>query len=506
MCSKHHVVFFLLVALFVGACASSAPIEEEPVEEEEEAGERTVTIPAGVDSSAAFYASAMADESFVSFAMQERAREQAQMARSLVSDSDTLWTYLSASADTAQDLTTEEETAAIRAFNRGAEALAEYAQISGAEEMDEGVLRSMQADLLDQAQAGFEEAIQIDPYDEDTRFRLAQVYNLQAERLGQEEAYDEAITILERLVRLRPDQHGLFAALANSYYAVEEWTQSAEAYRKAAEVHLESVELALEPDVEPDSSLLFQYAMAEADAYVYGRHSEQALEAYDTAEQYATTEEDRVFVAEEVEWVLWDDGNIDNSFARDSLVQLADAGEYEEARQGFVELRSSVESDNARDWTDWRLALVEYEVGERDSAAERLQALVDRTERQENGAPTDSTYQRYFDAYGTICYNLGLEYLGERRDNRTALKYFEQSTRVPWSGQARAALEAAQILRNNVTQAIEYAELAVEKEEQLSQDDRQTLFRILVDYHRRLGNREEAAQYADQYRALQAGS
>ena len=157
----------------------------------------------------------------------------------------------------------EEESAAIRAFNRGAEALAEYAQMSQAEDLNEEILRSMQADLLDEAQAGFEESIQIDPYDEETRFRLAQVYSLQADRLGRAEAYEEAITILERLVRLRPDQHGLFAALANSYYAIEEWTASAEAYRQAAEVHLESAELALEEEASPDPSLLFQYAVAE---------------------------------------------------------------------------------------------------------------------------------------------------------------------------------------------------------------------------------------------------
>ena len=505
MYSYKLLAVLFVMGLMLGACASSAPVEEAPPAAEEPE-EPVVTIPAGVDSASAFYASALADESFVSFALEERAREHAAAARALVSASDTLWTYLTVAADTAQDLSVEEETAAIRAFNRGAEALAEYAQISQAEDISEEILRSMQADLLDEAQAGFEEAIQIDPYDEDTRFRLAQVYSLQADRLGRAEAYEEAITILERLVRLRPDQHGLFAALANNYYAVEEWTAAAEAYSQAAEVHLESVELALEPGVEPDSSLLFQYAMAEADAYVYGRRADPALAAYDKAEQVATTEEDSAFVAEEIEWVRWDDGNIANSFARDSLVQLVDTGAYEEARQGFTDLRSSVETQDARDWTDWRLALVEYEVGDRDTAADRLQALVERTEREDNGAPADESYQRYFDAYGTICYNLGLEYLGERRDNRTALKYFEQSTRVPWNGQARAALEAAQILRNNVRQAVEYAEMAAEKEDQLSAEDRQVLFRTLVDYHRRMGNREEAAHYAERYRSLQSAS
>lgn len=495
----------LAVALIVGACASSAPLEEEPPAEEEPEAPM-VTIPAGVDSAAAFYASAIADESFVSFALQERARERAAAAQALVSASDTLWTYLTVSADTARDLSVEEESAAIRAYNRGAEALAEYAQISQAEDISEEILRSMQADLLDEAQAGFEESLQIDPYDEDTRFRLSQVYSLQADRLGREEAYEEAITILERLVRLRPDQHGLFAALANSYYAVEEWTASAEAYRRAAEVHLESAELALEQEAAPDSSLLFQYAIAEADAHVYSLRAEPALAAYDRAEVYATTEDDSVFVAEEIEWVLWDDGNITNSFTRDSLAQLADAGRYEEARQGFTSLRASVETQGARDWTDWRLALVEYEVGDRDTAADRLQALVNRTEREENGEPVEASHKRYFNAYGTICYNLGLEYLSERRDNRTALKYFEQSTRVPWNGQARAALEAAQVLRNNVSRAIQYAELAAEQEQQLSAEDRQTLFRTLVEYHRRMGNREEATRYAEHYRSLQTDS
>lgn len=463
---------------------------------------RTVFVPPGVDSSAAYHADSLAEESFVSLDQQEEAAARAEEGRALTGVSDTLWQYLEMSSDTSQSVSQERANDAVRAFNRGAQALVEYQEITQAAELDSTQLVQMQARLLDRAQQAFEEAIQLNPYDDPTRSALAQVYTLQAQRLGRQAAYQRSIDILEKLTRLRQDQPGLFSALANNYYETEQWGQAAANYGKAREAYVSAVELSLEGGAQLDSTRMYNYATAEADAHVYDRDPAAALQTYELAQQYATIDEQQQFVQGEIAWVNWDDGNIDASFARDSLASLAGQGQHAAAAQGFRALKPQLRTPSARDEIDWRLAQAEYQNDKQDQAASRLQALVQRTETDSTGVPADSTYQRYFDDYVTICYNLGQRYRNEERDLRTALKYFEQATRVASSRRALAALEAGKLLRNNVRRSVEYLEMALEEREALSVDDQRDLYRQLVDRHRRLGNRQEALTYRDRFRAL----
>lgn len=500
----YRLAFFTLIGGLFWGCGSTEDVVEkqQTPATEEQSMRRTVTVPAGVDSASAYQADSLADESFVSPEKQEEAEDVRHQGEQYVSVSDTLWEYLEVSTDTTVELEEEKEVAAVRSYNRGAEAFKEYQQVTEAGELEGEELENMQEQLLEEAQKAFEESIRINPYDEAARSALARVYTLRADRLGSEDAYEEAIEILERLTRLRKDVPGLFAALANNYYQTEQWRKAAENYDRAQEVYEESVELALEEDVEYDSTQVYNYLTAEADAHVYARDASEARETYENAMQLAVTEDQRKFVEEEVEWIEWDDGNIDASFARDSLRTLASQGDYDGAASGFRSLLQEVETREATDEVEWRLAQAEFQNGKEDQAANRLQELFERTEKREDGTPVDSTYQRYFDTYGVICYNLGQQYRNDERDLRTALQYFEQSTRVSWERRGLAALEAGELLNNNVDESIEYLELAHEHQEALNSEDRRDLYRLLVNQHRRQGNQEEALQYRNLYREM----
>lgn len=498
------------IGILLLGCGGSAPATEPNASA---TGSRTATtaassvyVPPGVDSTTAERADSLAEESFVSLEKQEEAAARVQEGRSLVQMSDSLWKYLEMGTDTTNidSVSQEKRNAAIRAYNRGADSLRQYLKVTKASELDSTKLARLQADLLDGAQTAFEEAIQLNPYDDATRNRLAQVYQLQATRLQRREAHRRAIKIYEKLTRLRKDQPTPFLNLANSYYQTEQYGQAAENYREARETYLESVELSLREGSEVDSSRVYQYALAEADAYRFALRADEALDTYQLAKTYASTP-DRQNTAESwIEWVKWDDGNIAASFARDSLSALASQGEFEAAVQGFRQLRPDLNTQYARDEIDWRLAQAEYQIGEREQAADRLQALFRRTEKGAGGAPVDSTYQKYFDTYGTICLNLGRNKRGE--DLRTALKYFQQSAEVSWARQPLAELEAGKLLRNNVEKSVEYLERAAEEKGALSVEDRLQLYRNLVRQHRRLGQRQEALKYRDMFQKLRKQS
>jgi predicted Zn-dependent protease len=179
---------------------------------------------------------------------------------------------------------------------------------------------------------------------------------------------------------------------------------------------------------------------------------------------------------------------------------LANGGEAAAAAQGFRELKPTLRTQSARNEIDWRLAQAEYQIGDREQAADRLQALVQRLELGSDGAPADSTNQRYLDTYGTICLNLGRRMRGE--DLRTSLKYLKQSAEVSWKQRALAELEVGRLLRNDVETSIAYLERAADRDSGLGTKNRLQLYRTLVNQHRRLGHREEAIAYRKEFTAL----
>ena len=203
--------------------------------------------------------------------------------------------------------------------------------------------------------------------------------------------------------------------------------------------------------------------------------------------------------------MAWDDSNIASAFARDSLLALEQAGELAPARHGYAVLLAELTSRSAIDETDWRLAIVDYNIGNTAEAADRLQRLVARTPTDSLGVPTDPSHEQYFDDYGTLCLNLGRTFRVEHRDSRTALKYFTQATQVAWSGRAMAHFEVARLIRGNVRVSLENATIALEGEDTLTVEQRLELYRLLMELTRRTGDFERAREYRDAYRALAGG-
>lgn len=212
----------IFAGLLLAACGSSgpttAPSPSSSTSQGPSVSKSTVYVPPGVDSSTAERADSLADSSFVSLQKQEKAAARSKEGQTLVQISDSLWKYLEMGNDTTQidSVGQEKRAAAVKAFNRGAKSLTEWQKVRTSEELDSAKAATMQARLLNEAQAAFEEAIQLNPYDQATRSRLGQIYELQAERLGREEAYGTAIKVYEKLTRLRRDSYSPFLNLANS--------------------------------------------------------------------------------------------------------------------------------------------------------------------------------------------------------------------------------------------------------------------------------------------------
>jgi tetratricopeptide (TPR) repeat protein len=462
-------------------------------------------VPAGVDSIVAVRADSLADASFVEAQRQDSALVLQEQGRLMVERTDSLWNAMSELLESGREVTPSDSMAARDAANVGGGALVALDSLLRDSDVDVEQLTARTAILLDSAQIALERSFQLNPFDNRSRVWLAQVYGLQARRLGQSEAYERAIQELEKLALLTPDQHTVFAMLANNYFYVENWDGAALNYQRAEEVYLGTYDLAADVSPSLDSAVVFSYVQAQGDMHVQRFDAAGASMAFDRALEFATTAEDSAYIADQTEWMAWDDQNIRAAFARDSLLALEQSGDLEGARRGYLALAGEVTARGAVDETDWRLAIVDYNLSNTEAAADRLQRLVARAPVDSAGVPSDPDYQRYFEDYGTLCLNIGRRFRVEERDSRTALKYFRQSAELQWSGRAAAHFEVARLVQGNVDAALESANAAVAEEEALTVEQRLELYRLLMELNRRAGDFDQARAFRDAYRALRGG-
>jgi tetratricopeptide (TPR) repeat protein len=487
----------LVAAFAVGACAAGstrAPIPPALPE--------PVAVPAGVDSAVAMSADSLAEASFVDAVHADSALELQQKAVLIVEHTDSVWAAMAELLDGGRAVTPEDSAAASDAALAGGLALVRLDSLLRISDEAPRALAARTAILLDSAEVALERSFRMNPFDSRSQVWLAQVYELQARRLGQQDRYDRAIDELQKLVLLTPDQHEVYAMLANNYFYVENWDGAALNYARAEEVYLETWDLTVDDPQPLDSATVFSYVQAQGDMHVQRLDAERATGSYDRALGWARAAEDSAYVYGELEWMAWDDRNIRSAFARDSLLLLEQQGDLEGARIGYGALLEGLTARKAIDETDWRLAIVEYNLGSTEAAAERLRALVARTGVDAEGAPVDDAYARYFDDYGTLCLNLGRTARAERRDNRGALMYYTQATELNWSGRAVAYFEVARLVQGNVSVALQNANEAVALEDSLETEQRLDLYRLLMELHRRTGNFDDARRYRDLYRAL----
>ena len=490
---KHFHLF--IIAILLAGCGSSRSSTSDMF------ASSSFFVPAGVDSSVAILADSLSHESFVDFEREAQAQTLSEEAFGLVLVSDSLWRILEMTREDGYEVSESDSIQSIHSFNEAALAYQEAAQLTGD---DEEALLRRQAELLDLAQQKFEEAITYNPFDEQTRALLARVYLFQYNRLKREGAIENSITILERLVRLEKGRHDFFSELASAYYSQENWSEAAVNYRKAELTLYEAREMDLTAETPgelsaQDSLTLFNYTYFFGESSAYAYDSPAAIESLERARAFAPGPAEIDIVDGFMEWIQWDNGNIQASELRDELA-LLESENLEAAEKGYKDLMGMVQTQGARDEVTWKLALVEANLGKTESAVSRLKTLVDRTPLLADGTPQDKSYARYFDAYGTLCYNLASENLKERRDKRAALTYYLQSAQIAWENQARAYFEVARILQNNTSEAIKYAELGLAANP--SKEDQKSLYALLVSLNRRAGNQSEARRYFSLHKAM----
>jgi tetratricopeptide (TPR) repeat protein len=460
-----------------------------------------IVVPAGVDTAIARQADSLSKALTVDLKAERQATELRRKGRSLVAASDSLWSMI----ESRQTVSQADSLAAIEEFNRAALALKEAAALQRGAKRSRGdeALQQRVLKYLQEARRYLEKAVLLNPFDLESRSWLARVYQSLATRFERRDDQRKAVEILENLVRLEKGEHVLFRRLGEAYYALGFWQEAYENFAEAARVLRQTAFEAVRDDdisreslrqAPVDTSALFYYVYYQGDTKAKQYDTERALSYFRSALTLAPTAADSQSVAAYIDWIEWDAGNIRAAEKRDSLLRLLSKGRYEEAAKGFKALLGKLRSAEAKDEIEWRLAVLEYQrLNQKPSAVERLARVVKRQARGTSGTGAENEQRRYTEAYGTMCYNLGLENLTKNR--QTAFAYFLQAAATPWSGRAKSYLEIAKLSQNNPEAVIDNALAALKEASGLESEEVGQLYRLLTAAYKRTGRFDEAREY-----------
>lgn len=492
-----HGIQLLLFSLFIlSGCSGAFKFSK--------TNESQLEVPAGVDSTVAAEADSLADRLFVSIERENRSEKYKELGKKKATAGDTLWKYLSSDPDAALQV---DSTAAIEAFNEGARNIQELAQLEANPNLSPALQQAEVLRLLKQARESFERAVVLNPFDAEAKSWLARVYQSLASRFLNEDDNRRAVNVLENLTRLEKGEHTLFARLAECYYALEEWPEANRNFRQAEQVLRNAAGLDFSEtrdftqDAKIDTAALFYYVYYQGDTEIKMHDAEAGLASLNRALDYASTAQERADIHSYIAWINWDDGNTRAVEKRDRYIALQEKGEYKKAADGFEDLLPDLRTERARDEIVWRLAVLEFQhLDRQEEGIERLKEVVMKTPQDETGAPVDSTYTKYFDSYGVMCHNLGLENFNKSR--KVAFMYFKQAVTVDWENRAKSHLEIAKMSRNNPPAVIESCKQALATPEQLNDTELLQTYQLLVQGLKRTGKFDEARRYFAEWTKL----
>lgn len=456
-----------------------------------------LTIPPGLDSTTVVRSAEVANSNFVSKQREEKSAQLVKMGKTELKKVDEFWQYLEQRVKKST-LSADEKEQFEREYDLGVQLLGRFKELS---ENGTNEKKAQEAQgYCVQAQQHLEQAVQINPFDKNARAILAVCYYNLQHRFGVEKNYEKAIEILERLTRIEKGEHELFRLLAENYLAQKDYANALLNFQRAQMVLIKT-----SFDAPPDSSMMFYYLYAQGDAYARLFDAERSLKAFQVAEKFARTPQEKADLKNYIKWINWDGGNIRASEVWDKILALEGAKEYDKMARASEQLLPTLKTLKARLMVAHKLAVVEFELlGKKAPAVERMRAIFEAINNGEVSAK-DEEIQPFLNSYGAMLYRLGIE-ARDKEEKKLALAYFTKATSFEWDQIAKAYIELVTLLWNDPEQAIFYGKKALAKNAGLTPTETTELLSLMVRAHKSAGNYDEARDYFNKWKQSSAQS
>ena len=505
---KTNKIFLLIILLIFVGCAMQQPVIKE---------EKTIRakVPPGVDTLTAVIADSIFSLILITEADEQEARQLFESAEQWNSLADSLGRW------------------SIKGLVTGRDSLVALQQISRAEQLLQAekswlkhtrkimkkqgrlhpvVLSHISNQLLIEANKLYENAIKKNRFDLRYRQKYSQFLKDLAITFNDQSYLYRAADELERVVFNIKGNSQFFYDLGEIYMLLGDWNSAHKNYELAQTVlRQSSIFTVADPqsyfetvsDVPVDTVRVVHYLDRQAWCKTKLYEALPALSLYREAMALTPDPTWKDYFDSQIKWILWDDGNIRASEKRDRADSLnAIHKKYAESKMVYLELLPILWTKRTKDEINWRIAQLDFNYLENkfDGVGRMYQVVKHTAMDAVTGAPIDSTYQRYFNSYGAMCFNLGTEYYN--KDRLIAYMYLIQATETNFDQRAKAFLQLAGMSEFDPNETIRLCMVTMEVVDDLSVEEKEFLYKLLHISYRKLGDFDQAKHWFDSWKAL----
>lgn len=368
-------------------------------------------------------------------------------------------------------------------------------------QLDLRVIKQLSLSILEHTHMTLEHAEMLDPLNfialHDNIITLMKIASITADQ----NLYLNVRQKLNHYTQIKKGDPGLFYSLGEVNYQLKEYQKAFENFQQAQEVEEKSaVFKILDPDsilnkrhlIPFDTAQVVLYLKSQAWAKMKLYDDQTSLALLRLARSYSRNEAEQDEIKKNIDWIEWDGGNIRASELNDSL-SIVNNLDKVGAKNGYLSLLALLRTKKAADEINWKIAFIDFAfLNLKTDAAARMLPIFKTATVDSLGAPIDSTYKRYFNDFGAMCYTIGLEYQNQN-ESKKAYAYFMQSALVNWAERGLCYLNLARLSLSDPMQTIEKCLIAMQYP--LTKEDEYQAYQLLIQSHVRLGEFDQARKY-----------
>ena len=345
--------------------------------------------------------------------------------------------------------------------------------------------------LFEKARTYFEVTFKLNPFDIRTQNYLIWIFQNLAELHDNCNNTIRAINMLECLTYILHDDPKLYYTLGQKYFNIGRWDRALACVKN-------SIDLILDDDWNKiDTKELFWHYYLRANTEIQLNMIPEALLSFNYAKLIVPGEKEATDINKKIEWINWDDGNIDASKKWDTLdLKLNDGAEdYSKIKQEYIDLLSQVKTESAKHDINWRIAQLEFKfLNEKEQAVGRMLNIIKQVAIDSTKKAQDIRCQKYLNDYGSMCYILGMDYL-KLNQHKKAFLYFFQSVEYWWNQIGKSYHQLAKLSALDNQAMLRFANQALVWENHLSEDERNNLYYLIYLAYKRLGMFDDATKW-----------
>ena len=504
---KYLLPFIIIFAILCGCAAHKKMQVVQPAE--------TEPSPAGIDS----VTISIADSIFSLASITETEAEQAdkifKQAIELKSLIDTVWfikekTKLSGHDSTKALLAVSESEQYLKINPEEYKVLKKMMKKQG--KLTDAVLEKIAEDMIYQTIFVFETAIRKNKFRIDYKRQFSQFLKESFVKLKERALLERAALELEKAVENLKNNRVLFSDLGAIYWDLAQWQNAYDNYEFAKNVLIKRAIFGLPnpvkyfdrlEEVPVDTNRLVGYLYRQAQSKIKLYEAQPALSLLREAIDLTPLTKNKEAYESIVEWINWDDGNIRAVEIRDRADSLWHVKErHKQAKDTYVALLSELWTKRTKHQIGWNISTLDFHhLNNKDEGIARMMGIIKESETDSlTGAPVDSAYKKYFDAYGVMCFLQGSQYISENLNY--AYIYFNQAANVPYNGRAKAFLQLADMTKSDAAETIRFCEKSMNYMDQLDEQSQNVLYQLLYSSYRKMGDFEKSKKWYDLWKGL----